>query len=112
MSKGYWAGDAIATGLELAASEHGRAAAWETVNKIRKEYDELDAEYERLAVGNAANLAEKMALRKALARYDPKHPLLTNAHLKERIHRAAEQVYKLSDSSWVDVGNVGRDFLY
>ncbi len=105
MSKGFWAGEAIATGLELAAAESGRLAAWQTANKLRQQLDEL-------ALGNAANLAEKGALRKALARYDPKHPLLTNAHLKERIHRAGERVYLLSESTWTDVLNAGRDFQY
>lgn len=119
MSKGFWAGEAIASGLEVVAAQSGRLSALkaashatDTAYRIRQKYDELDAEYEALAAGNAANLAEKMALRKALAKLDPKHPLLTNSHLKERIHKAAQQVYALSESSWTDVGNVGRDFLY
>ncbi len=112
MSKGYWAGDAIATGLELVGEIHSHGATIDRLIEMRKRADEWAAAYKDLEAGNAANLAEKMALRKALARYDPKHPLLTNAHLKERIHKAAEQVLALSGSSWIDVGNVGRDFKY
>ena len=72
----------------------------------------MEQDYRELALINAANLAEKHALRVALAKLDPKHPLLSNAHLRERIHRAAEQVYAISSSSWDDIAKAGRDFKY
>ncbi len=111
MSKGFWAGEAIATGLELAAAENGRVVTLEALRQLRGKFDALSKEYDELAYSNAANLAEKGALRKALARYDPKHPLLTNAHLKERIHAAGERVFSISNK-WDDAFYAGRDFSY
>ena len=106
---GFWAGDAIAQAIDNAALADRYARSVDAAIERRKE---ADARYLELALTNSANLAEKHALRTALAKLDPRHPLLTNAHLRERIHHAAEQVYAISSSSWTDIANVGRDFKY
>ena len=109
MSKGFWAADSIAQSIERVGDAARRSAEIDEEIAWRKQ---ARADYQELALDNAANLAEKHALRVALAKLDPNHPLVTNTHLQERIHKAAEQVFALSGRSWIDVGNVGRDFKY
>lgn len=58
---------------------------------------------------NAGNLAEKLALRKALRKLDPKHPLLTNQELVRRLHKSAQSAFAIN-RNWDDCRAVGENF--
>ena len=60
---------------------------------------------------NAANLAEKAALRVALGRYAPRHPLLTDKSLQERIQRAGTMALRHADN-WDAARDAGATFKY
>lgn len=108
MSKGFWAGDAIATGIEM-ANMGVRANAEADASLARTK--ELVRTIDLLRDGNAGNLAEKHALRVALRKLDPKHPLLTNTMLQEKIKDAGKRVMAISDS-WDDVRAAGENYKY
>lgn len=108
MSKGFWAGDAIATGIDMAAMGiRADAAALANLAQVQKLVKTIDT----LREDNAANLAEKHALRVALAKLDPKHPLVTNKALQEKIQEAGIRVLAISDS-WNDVRAAGEHYKY
>ena len=65
-----------------------------------------------MALSNAANYAEKHALRAALSRLDPSHPLVTNKALQEKIQNAAERVAVMSEFDYDSIMKVGRDYKY
>jgi hypothetical protein len=52
---------------------------------------QLDNEIARLKRENGGHIAEKQALRIALSRLSPNHPLLTNATLRKRVQDAGHQ---------------------
>ena len=115
MSKGFWAADSIAQSIERVgdAARHNASLDREIayIKKSQAEYQKLVNEFEEMARSNAANLAEKNALRAALTKFDAKHPLLTNNHLRERIKTAGERVLAVSNN-WDDVARAGYDFKY
>jgi hypothetical protein len=80
-------------------------------NEQGKTLDKLREDIESLEGANASNLAEKNALRVALAQLDPKHPLLTNVMLKEQLHKQAERVFHIN-RNWDDVARYGKAFKY
>lgn len=76
-----------------------------------KEAERLNAAVTELSEDNAANLAEKYALRAALAKVQPDHPLLTNAELRDRIHKAGIRAVALANT-WDAAREAGETFRY
>lgn len=108
MGKGFWAGDAISTGMDMAAmGMRANADASASLERTQKMVKTIDI----LRDGNAGNLAEKHALREALRKLDPKHPLLTNTMLQEKIKEEGRRVMSITDS-WDDVRAVGDNYKY
>jgi hypothetical protein len=108
MAGGFWAGDAIATGVELANTQMQGA------RDAQANYDRLKEMVDKFAVmenSNASNFAEKQALRVALSKFDPNHPLLTNKSLQERIQAAGERALAMT-SDWNAVKAAGASFKY
>ena len=108
---GWLAGGEIAAGLDAAAAgQRALADSYEyssVVDKlvrIRKELDNSDTI-------NAGNLAEKIALRKALQKIDPKHPLIVNISLQERIREAGKKSLSITNN-WDAVREAGESFKY
>lgn len=103
------------SGFANGAMFEGMMRDIEDASQARAHASELGHAYERitnLAEDNAANLAEKYALRKALEQFDPNHPLLKDQNLREAIHRDAIKVYHIQSSDWDDVRNVGSEYKY
>lgn len=94
---GFWAGDAIAQSLDNAQLQRA-------LNQQKENYNELAAD-------NAANLAEKQALREALRKFDKNHPLLTDAGLQERIKNAGIRAMSIADD-WAACREAGASFKY
>jgi hypothetical protein len=63
-------------------------------------------------MNNAANYCEKHALRAALSKLDPKHPLVTNKLLQEKIQNAGERVWVMSKFDGDAVAKAGREYKY
>lgn len=105
---GFWKADAIASGLELATAANLRVRDAEESLAITQR---LVAERNELENSNAANFAEKHALKAALAKLQPNHPLLTSQSLVERIQAAGQHALTVN-SSWDDVKAVGAQFKY
>lgn len=108
---GWLAGGEIAAGLEMAAAGQ---RALSDANSFSRVVDQLVAIRKDLDVAvsdNAANYCEKHALRAALAKFDPKHPLLVNKSLQERIQNAGEKVLTITGKN-SDVAEAGRTFKY
>jgi hypothetical protein len=72
---------------------------------------EMRADYDKIESTNAANFAEKHALRVALAKLDPKHPLVVNKVLQEKIKSAGRRALDIT-SSWNAVAEAGQTFKY
>ena len=64
------------------------------------------------AITNAANYAEKQALRAALERLDPNHPLIVNKALQEKIQDAGERIAVMSNFDYDAILKAGRDYKY
>lgn len=64
-----------------------------------------------IEMSNAANLAEKQALRGALQKLAPTHPLLTNTVLQEKIKEAGRRALALTDD-WTAARDAGGSFIY
>lgn len=94
---GFWAGDSIAQAMDNA--------------RLQKALNEQKKYYNEIAAGNAGNLAEKMALREALRKLDPKHPLLTDENLQGRVQNAGIQALATTDN-WEAVREAGAAFKY
>lgn len=94
MSKGLLAGDNIAMGMEQAfagiRAEADSKAELERTQRLVKKIEQYEGSI-------AANLAEKQALREALRRVDPKHPLLTNVALQEKVKEAGRRALALTN---------------
>jgi hypothetical protein len=106
MAGGFWAGDAIATGVELANTQmQGARDAQANYNQVKSLLSNLD----QMTMSNAANYAEKQALRVALKKFDPNHPLLVNLALQERIKAAGQRALTLTDD-WDAVKAAGLSF--
>jgi hypothetical protein len=104
----YWKGDALATGLELTATQ--MQSAKNEAFLIQK-YNKATQDLAELREANAGNLAEKLALRNALSQIQPNHPLVANAALLERLRSAAQKALALTNN-WDTVREVGNTFKY
>jgi hypothetical protein len=61
----------------------------------------------------AEQLSEKYALREALRKFDPNHPLLVDADLREKIQEAGRDQYQsTTEQTWTDVGRAGLKVKY
>ncbi len=108
MSKGLLAGDNIAMGMEQAfAGIRAEADSRAELARAKAMADRL----ERAHADNAANLAEKHALRKALAQIDPNHPLIVNKALQEKIQAAGERALVMTNN-FNAVREAGESFKY
>ncbi|MEJ8837550.1 hypothetical protein [Ramlibacter sp. AN1133] len=76
-----------------------------------RDAEQLNEAVSKLREDNAANLAEKYALRAALAKLDPDHPLVVNAALRERIHQAGIRAIALTND-WEAAREAGETFRY
>lgn len=95
MGNGFWAGDAIAQSMQASiAAQQDAIDAKTRLSATQK----LVAEKEKVEMFNAANLAEKQALRVALGKIEPNHPLLTNTMLQERIKEAGRRALAMTDN--------------
>lgn len=101
-----WEGFANAVG-EMQSKERARQA--EAAHE--KQIEKFQAEIASLEEANAGNLAEKNALRVALAKVDPNHPLLKNASLRQQLHATAYRVLSMN-KNWDDVIRYGQNFKY
>lgn len=91
---GFWKGEAIAAGIaEGIAGLRAEADAQRDLDRTRR----LVAEREEAESVNAMNLAEKAALREALKKFDPNHPLLTNKLLQEKIQQAGARALAMTN---------------
>lgn len=111
MNKGFWAGDAIASGLEIAGMNIRRAAQDEhTANVMAQKnarIEKLEKDVDKWVSICAGNYAEKYALRAALAQLDPQHRLLQNQLLLEDLRDQAARVFAIGQN-WDDVSSYGR----
>lgn len=106
MSKGWLAGEYIAAGIEQAGAGIRAAAAGQA------HLDDVQAVLKAkntIANWNAGNLAEKQALREALRKINPKHPLLVNIDLQERIKAAGQRAFGMTDD-WDAAREAGGTF--
>jgi hypothetical protein len=104
----FWKGDAIATGLDLAANQM-RSARNEAY--LVQQYDKLSQQYDEISEANAGNLAEKIALMNALKQLSPNHPLVANTALLEQLRSNGKKALALTNS-WDAVREVGNTFKY
>ncbi len=105
---GWLAGEYIAAGIEQAgAGIREQAAASRDLASTKR----LIASRNEIEEANAANLAEKHALRAALKKLDPSHPLLTNISLQERIKEAGVRSVAITNS-WNSAREAGETFKY
>ena len=106
---GFWKGDAIASGIAEAtagiiAHENSKADLARTTRLVEERDKALEA--------NAANYAEKYALRAALAKLNPDHPLISNLILQEKIRETGKRVLGMTEHDWDAVAEAGRTFKY
>jgi hypothetical protein len=108
MSKGLLAGDNIAMGMEQAfAGIHAAAEAKRQIQQV----EGLVKRATQAEEANAGNLAEKHALREALRKVDPKHPLLTNIALQEKIKEAGRRALEKTNN-YDSAREAGTNFQY
>lgn len=101
------AGDLVQS-IGDAAGQQARALDAEMrLAEARRTADVIDT----LRTDNAANLAEKCALRAALRRLAPDHPLLTNADLRDKIHQAGVRAFSITNE-WAAAREAGETFKY
>jgi hypothetical protein len=116
MSKGWLAGEYIAAGIDQAAAGiREKASAQRHLNDVRElvaQRDALIAERNEVYSTNGANFAEKHALRVALAKFDPNHPLITNKALQEKVQEAGMRTLVLTNNDWNAVAIAGQTFKY
>lgn len=106
MSRGWLAGEYIASGLDQAAAGiRANAEASASLDSTRR----LIALKDEAESFNAANLAEKQALRVALRKLDPKHPLLVNAALQEKVKSAGRAAFGITNN-WDAAREAGETF--
>ncbi len=115
MAGGFWAADSIATGIEADIAARQHEAAMAAMVKDRDGYkaacEKYKAAWAQLELDNAANLAEKHALRAALAKFDPKHPLLVDEMLKKRVQELGERAFSINQS-YDDAARAGQKLKY
>ncbi|MFM2275503.1 MAG: hypothetical protein RL211_1375 [Pseudomonadota bacterium] len=108
-NRGLNNGSYIADGISRAMDgivEKARADA--NLSRVRRLVEERD----EARTINASNYCEKHALRSALAKLDPTHPLLTNKALQEKIRETGARIWVLSNEDGESVAKAGRDFNY
>lgn len=91
-------------------------AAESKVREIESRRELRDAEktaayIKEVEMANAGNLAEKQALRAALQKLAPNHPLLANTMLQEKIKEAGRRALALTDD-WDAARDAGGSFRY
>lgn len=86
---------------EVDAQEWAEAAA---------HVQELQARLRAIEEDNAANIAEKCALRQQLARYAPKHPLLTSKALREKVQDTGARAF-LARRNFDDAREAGEKYF-
>lgn len=104
--RGYSPTGDLVQALGDAAEQQGRAI--EAERRLARS-EAIERRIEELRMSNAANLAEKQALRDALAKLDPNHPLLTNTILREKIQEAGRKALALTND-WDAVREAGSSF--
>ncbi len=105
---GWLAGEYIASGIESAARAQADLA---DTRRISNQIDRLVAERDKAIYTNAANFAEKHALRAALKKLSPNHPLVVNIQLQEKIKETGKKVLSITDN-WDAVSEAGATFKY
>lgn len=75
------------------------------------EHQELLTRLNTAEMDNSGNLAEKYALRAALAKISPNHPLLTNAALQEKIRESGKKAVSITND-YDAARDVGTTFKY
>lgn len=94
-----------------AANAADNAAEWEAyAQRLENSVQSLEKELKRIVEANAGNLAEKVALRNALKKYMPIHPLIAdfvnptpaNVHrgkfMRDMVHKEAVKVFHATNS--------------
>lgn len=103
------------SGFAAGMAIEGMANSIENAARDRAHLSDMELMSERLheAWGdNAGNLSEKIALREALAKFDPNHPLLKDRALIEQLHRTAARVIRSEKGDWNDVRALGKNLRY
>lgn len=90
----------MSLGIEALANDIERA-------QLHKAYS---AAIDDMALSNAGNYAEKLALRDAVAKLDPDHPLLSES-VHARLREGAKVVLART-KDWDKVADAGRNFQY
>lgn len=72
--------------------------------------EELAQDRDEWAITNAANYTEKHALRAALSKIDPTHPLLVNKQLQEQIRNLGKRIASMGGSS-EDMSQAAQDLV-
>jgi hypothetical protein len=101
---------ADALGQSVADAMGGIAAEAAAATELRR-MQKIAANVEELELSNAGNLAEKHALREALAKLDPNHPLLQNVMLQEKIKEAGKRALAMTQD-WDAARRAGSTFKY
>lgn len=111
-NRGYMAGGDIVDGIRQGVDGLLAARAAKQAAATSETLDLWIAAYNKKNLTNAANFAEKHALRAALSKLDPSHPLVTNKALQEKIQDAGERIAVISDFDYDAISKAGRDFKY
>ncbi len=80
--------------------------------------EEMAAKYDRIAAGNASNLAMREALARQLAKFDPTNPLIVDQKFRDKLMDTAEAAYFASFSAgagrtkeiWDIARAIGRNY--
>ena len=105
MYTGSWAGDmAVGGAMNRASAAEQNTAEWIDA------YNKLKAAFDRIELGNAANLGSRYALAAQLERHDSKNPLLIDRSLMERLQAAAESAFINGGKDFDAARDVGRTF--
>jgi len=108
---GWLAGGYIADGLNQAAAGQQALADAKSYVGVVNQLVEARQKLAEVEDSNAGNLAEKHALRAALRNIDPKHPLIVNTSLQERIKEAGKKALAITND-WNASREAGESFKY
>jgi hypothetical protein len=106
MRGGYSPAGDLVQAIGDAAEAQGRAIE---AQRRLADMQAIEMRIEDLRMANAGNLAEKQALREALAKLDPRHPLLLNTMLREKIQEAGRKALSLTND-WDAAREAGKSF--
>lgn len=87
-----------------------RAAENRAAREQQAESDRIQALIDQQASDIAGNLAEKYALRKALAKLDPNHPLIRNQLLQHKIQEVGVRAFWVN-ANYDDARKAGEDLV-